>query len=175
MERRVVRVEDAPRWGRLIYRASGGGEGVAGTSRSYPRGDPGACGGGTMNAPTTGLPCGRRLNCRNGFPWMRMKRRRTRKPIPQIVPDDDGERPPFGNVCNGCGETVPKRRRYCDPCRTERRRATWRGSQNRRRRRLAGIAAPWEAQEAVARSSGVAEASSCPVGHGAITVDKVDT
>jgi hypothetical protein len=36
---------------------------------------------------------------------------------------------PWTKACSDCGHLVPPRRRYCDACKTRRRRTTWRDSQ----------------------------------------------
>jgi hypothetical protein len=42
-------------------------------------------------------------------------------------------------LCNRCRTPVPKKRRYCDPCRAELRRRAWSVSQTRRRRVISGV------------------------------------
>ncbi len=88
-----------------------------------------------MNPTATVLerrPCGTCLNCRNGFAALCLKPRGRSRPAMLRWPGAS-----HGNSCNLCGAALPKRRRYCNICRTERRRQTWRRSQDQRRSRLA--------------------------------------
>ena len=88
-----------------------------------------------MTAPAkdqAGRPCGGCLNCRNGFAGLCVNVPRVR-PRPSVLSFPD---PAEGKTCNECGSPVAKGRRYCDECRRERRRQTWRESQDRRRCRI---------------------------------------
>ena len=61
-------------------------------------------------------PCGKCLNCRNGFKWMCLRNRskRSRKAAPASRSE---------NRCNDCGEPIPPRKRVCAKCRARRRKA----------------------------------------------------
>ena len=67
--------------------------------------------------------CGRCAKC------MYMRSHKTAKALEPVPP----------GMCNRCRAPVPKRRRYCDSCRAELRRQTWRVSQTRHRRVLSGF------------------------------------
>lgn len=63
-------------------------------------------------------PCGKCLNCRNGYPYLCLKN--ATPPKAKAVPRVSG------NTCNECGKPVSQRMRYCVTCRRLRRKAAYR-------------------------------------------------
>ena len=128
-----------------------------------------------MNDPTsTPLAfCGHCLNCRNGYPQLCLERRQ--KSWPKARAEYDSDMTLSGKWCNACGASVPKGRRFCDACRDERRRETWRKSQNTRRDKMHKERPPEWPQDALC---GAGIAATRTFGHfpvTAITVDRMQT
>lgn len=70
-------------------------------------------------SPESWHPCGECENCRRGFPGICFSiGRRTNAPA---LPAERG-----GRACPVCGLGLAPRRRFCDECRDEKRRASWR-------------------------------------------------
>ena len=116
------------------------------------------------------MNCGACLNCKNGFEAICLSR--GRPVLSKAEASDDGatsEIPrlmePAARNCP-CGAPVPKRRRYCDHCRTEQRRETWRESQSRQRCRTVEDLPPGRAYGRPGGPSDYADAFPCAAGGG---------